>query len=135
MTGDLIINGKDAYTEWGAFLDDGSYGILMAPPPMKPFVENKSTSENGKQIYPVNTRIDERTVTLSINFTASSREDFLSKYQSFVSELQSGVFTMNVSGIGMTFKFIYESCQSYTVFIPLAKCALRLSEPNPSDRS
>lgn len=76
MTSKLFINGIDAWTEWRAFLEDGSLDKLMLPASFKPFVENKSRSMNGKQVLIKNTRLDERDLTLVFCFAAHELNSF-----------------------------------------------------------
>lgn len=47
---ELIINGKDAFQEWGVRMGDNFLDVLNAPVPMKEFIENSSRLEHGKQI-------------------------------------------------------------------------------------
>ena len=54
MEGEFYINDKDSYTTWGISMDTSSLSALMAPPPMKEFIENKSRLENGKRVILVN---------------------------------------------------------------------------------
>ena len=49
MKGELFINGKDAYLEWGIGLENGALLTLMTPPPNKDLIENKSRLEHGKE--------------------------------------------------------------------------------------
>ena len=89
MTGKLFINGVDAYTQWGVVLEDGSYVKLLAGDSMKPYVENKSRTEAGKQILIKNPKLDERDVTLIFMFIPQATS-FLTRYASFLSTLQAG---------------------------------------------
>lgn len=134
----IYINGKDAYKEWGLSLESDGLNALLAPIPMKPFIENKSTQEHGKAIYPVNPRIDERDVQIAINILASSNAQFIERYHSFMIELQKGIFRIHIvyAGIDETFNMVYLSCQQFSQFnMRCAKFLLRLNEPNPANRN
>lgn len=133
----LIINGQDARDTWGIALEKEGLNILLTPPPMKSFVENKSPLLHGKEIYAVSPRIDERDVQLPIILSAPDQSTFLRCYAGFLSELQKGVIEMRVlcAGIDTTYFFTYISCQSFSQMnLCLAKYVLRLNEPNPMNR-
>ena len=42
MTGELYINGKDAWTSWGVSMGDGFLDALDAPLQMKDYIESES---------------------------------------------------------------------------------------------
>lgn len=137
MLGQLLINGKDAYSNWGVTLDDTSLSSLMTPPASKDFTENKSRSIDGKQVLVKNPRVDERDFTLQINLTAPSRSVFVSRYNSFCQELATGKLDISTIYLpGVTFKTIYKSCRQFTQFNgQIGKFILSLNEPNPTDRT
>lgn len=135
-TGELYINGKDAFITWGVGLEKDSLSTLMTPAPLKQFIENKSRLEHGKRVLVVNARVDERTIQLPLIVKAPSEAVFLSNYAAFITELQTGVITITTSyQLGVKYKMIYESCGQYTQYDRrMAKFLLRLTEPNPADR-
>lgn len=137
MTGDLFINGKDAYTTWGMSLTDGSVSKLMTPPPMKAVIENKSRIEDGKRVINSNAKVDERDFTLEVHFTAKSKDDFFAKYESFCNELATGVLNIRTRyQPTVLYKTNYLSCNQFSEFMfGIAKFTLKLNEPNPKDRS
>ena len=136
MLGQLIINGKDAYSNWGVTLDDTSLSSLMTPPASKEFTENKSRSIDGKIVSVKNPRVEERDFMLQINLTAPNRSLFVQRYNSFCQELATG--RLNIATIflpGVTFKTIYKSCRQFTQFNgQIGKFILSLNEPDPTDR-
>lgn len=145
MTGQLTINGKDAYTTWGVTLDASALSTLMTPPPLKPFVSNKSGAEDGKEVLGVSTqeeraffrpRLDSREITLAINLTARSEAEFLERYNSFVAELMAGVITLSTKWqAGVVYRLIYLSATQFSQLRrSVASISLRLEEPNPRDR-
>ena len=138
MTGELYINGKDAYDEWGVSLEDGALEALMAPPSMKECIVNESRLENGKRRMNFAPRIDERELTLPIHLVAKSKTLYLMQYGAFVTELTSKEYieieTSHQEGV--VYKCIYRSCNQFSQFIDgLAKFSLKLVEPNPAERS
>lgn len=137
MIGELFINNKDAYLEWGLFMDETSLSSLMTPAPNKSFIENKSRQQNGKRVIKVNPKKDERNLTLQINFVASSKESFFEKYYSFCNELDSGVLNIKTKyQPNVVYKTIYVSCNQFSQFMQgIAKYVLKINEPDPTDRS
>lgn len=137
MTGELFINDKDAYTTWGMSMDDTSLSTIMTPAPNKDYIENTSRLEHGKRVITSNPKVDERTMTLQIQFTAKDKETFFSRYLSFCSELENGVLNIRTKYMpSVVYKTIYLSCQQFSEFVQgIGKFKLKLCEPNPKDRS
>lgn len=136
MLGQLLINGKDAYANWGITLDDTSLATLMTPAPVKDFTENKSRSNHGKQVSVKNARIDERDISLSINITAPNRSAFVARYNSFCQELATGKLDISTTYLpNVTFRTIYKGCRQFSQFNGrIGKFVLSLNEPNPANR-
>ena len=133
----LIINGADAFERYGITLSSGGFTALRKPAPNKPFIESKSRQQNGKRVIRNNPKKDERSLILPINMTASSEEDFITKYDLFVSEvLDTGRVDISTSSQpSVVYKCIYEDCQQYQEFMMgMAKFMLQLTEIDPSDR-
>lgn len=137
MRGDLFINDKDAYTEWGLSLNPDGVSTLMTPAPNKDIVSNKSRLQHGKRVINDNPRKDERNLTLVINIRASSVEEFLSRYESFCNELATGELVISTRyQPGVKYYMNYLSCSQFAEYhMGLGKFTLRLNEPNPSKRT
>lgn len=137
MTGELFINGKDAYTTWGISMDETSLSALMTPPPSKTFIENKSRLEHGKRIIRTNPKVDERDLTLQINLTAKNEEQFFARYLSFCVELETGSLNIRTKyHPDILYRTTYVSCQQFSEFMRgIGKFVLKLNEPNPKDRN
>lgn len=137
MTGELFINGKDAYTTWCISMDDTALSALMTPAPNKEFIENKSRLRNGKQVVSVNPKADERSLTLQINLTAKDEAQFFARYALFCQELEKGVLNIRTKyQPDVTYKTIYLSCSQFSQFMRgIGKFSLKLNEPNPKDRT
>lgn len=133
----IKFNGVDAFARYGIFLTSGGFSALRKPAPQKAFIQNKSRIANGKQVVAKNPKVDERSVILPIQLTASSESQFVTRYDLFVSEvLEKGTFTLTVDSLpNVVFRLVYEDCQQYTEFIQeTAKFVLKLTEPNPKNR-
>lgn len=138
MSGELYINGKDAYTTWGISLtDSSSLSALMTPAPNKDVISNKSRLSHGKQVITTNPKRDERTFTIMFNLTASSETQFFSRYASFCQELAGGTLDIKTSyQSGVVYHTIYQSCSQFTQFMRgIASFSLKLCEYDPSNRS
>ncbi len=138
MTGELYINGQDAWTTWGIMMDDTSLSALMTPPAIKDFPKNSSRLESGSRYITNNPKFKERDVTLSLQFYAETRAQFLTNYNAFCDNVLAtgkiSIFTKYQSGV--TYFFIYNSCTQYRQFMfKIAKFSLRLTEYDPSNRT
>lgn len=134
MKGKLFINGKDAYLQWGIFLEDGSRDKLIMGVPLKDFIENKSRLEHGKQVFYNAPRKDDREVELVFCFTKPG--NFVENYQAFLDELYKGqvVLKYTDAGLNATFYLTYLSCRSLNTVSYAGKCSVRFNEPNPNNR-
>lgn len=139
MKGELFINGKDAYVEWGVSMDTSSLSALMTPPPVKDLPGNKSRLNDGKQVlYDASlVKYDERSITLTLNLTARNEADFFSRYTAFCEELKVGKLEIRTKyQPDVVYKTIYKSCSQFSQFMRgLAHLSLKLDEPNPADRN
>lgn len=137
MIGELFINGKDAYKEWGISMDDTALSALMTPAPNKEFVENKSRLEHGKRVVATNPKKDERNLTLQINLTAPDKDTFFARYDSFCNELAIGVLEIRTKyQPEVLYRTIYLSCQQFSQFMQgIGKFVLKLNESNPMNRT
>lgn len=134
MIGKLKINGKDAWANWGVFLENGSYNKLLSGEEMKPYTENQSREIDGKRVQVSNPRVADRDVTLVLCFTKTNTS-FINKLDSLITELKKGVINFQVSEISSTFKFIYLGNMNLDqIGLEIGKIAIRFNEPNPNDR-
>lgn len=135
--GELHINGKDAYTEWGISFDQSALSALMTPPPNKAYIENKSRVENGKKIIVDNPKVDERSVTLSFNLTAKDSVQFFERYNRFCEELKKGWLEITTQyQEGVVYRMVYNNCTQFSQLVrEIARFSLKLTEPDPTDRA
>ena len=142
MTGQLLINGTDAWTAYSVFLEEGSIDKLLLPPPVKPGIENKSRSVAGKQVLVKTALYDERDVTLVFCF-AKNATSFSSRVASLMSALIAG-YTVNsvlgptaiaVGALDKVFYMQYVSCvELSSADNAIGKVAVRFNEPDPTNR-
>lgn len=138
MTGDLLINNKDAYTTWGVRMGDNFLDILGEPAPMKDFVENKSRLEHGKRVIVNATKLDERDLTLGFTIEGSSPSDYQVKKNAFYAELYKGKVDIKVpSNSDEVYHLIYLGKSiTYGQNVPrtFGKVSAKFCEPNPNNR-
>lgn len=137
MTGELYINGKDAYRTWGISMDTTALSELMTPPANKAFIENESRLTHGKQVVAAHPVMDQRNFTLQINLTAPDEVRFFERYNAFCRELATGRLHISTRyQPGVVYKTIYVSCAQFSQFMRgIGKFSLKLNEPNPNDRA
>lgn len=133
----LIINGKDARSEWGIVTTGNTLSALLAPSPIKGRVSFTSRLEDGSRIDNTDPRVAQRELNLEIQMTAKSPEEFYSRHASFCLELEKGAFSLSTSDRSdVVYHLLYNSCSQYTQFCRgIATLSLKCTEPNPKDRS
>lgn len=133
---EIIINGKNALSEFGIRMGDDFLNTLLTPVSMKDFIENKSRLEHGKQVLYHNPRVDERDLTLTFYLEGDSPEDHMSKYKAFLEELLKGQVVISVPVLGETYKLTYQKAASFGLNTTrtFSKIAVKFNEPNPNDK-
>lgn len=137
MTGDLLINNKDAYTTWGVNMGDGFIEAIYSPLPMKDVIENKSRLQDGKRVIIENRKVDERDLTLTFTLKGASPSDYIAKYKAFLDEITKGEFAVKVPELGEeVYHLYYLRSQSFAFNIArtFSKISVKLNEPNPANR-
>ena len=139
MTGDLYINGKDAWTTWGVNMGDGFLDAIDGFLSMKDYVENESRLEHGKRVIVSNPRIASRELTLHFTLKGESQADYRDKRNAFEEELYKGVVNVRVPVLGeQVYKLIYlGKSVSYGLNRQrtFATISAKFDEPNPADRA
>lgn len=135
--GELYINNSDAYERWGVSLEDTAISTLMTPPSTKDFVESESRLEHGKKMEINSPRLAARDLTLNMHICASSKELFYVLYDNFCRELAKGALALWTAYQPLVeYHCVYGSCTQYSsVAGGMAVFALKLTEPNPADRT
>lgn len=135
---ELIINGKDAFQEWGVRMGDNFLDVLNAPIPMKEFIENSSRLEHGKRVSVANAKLDSREITLTFTIEGQSESDFLDKKSLFYNELYKGKVDIHIPDNGSEiYHLIYRGKSiSYAQSLDrtFGKFSIKFEEPNPSNR-
>ena len=141
MKGQAYINGTDIST-WGVLLLKGTYEALLKPAPMKDWIFNSSRLAHGVEYLERSAKFNSRSISISVliegiaHDNVSAESDYLSKYSSFLDAISQGVFSLSVPTLGLTYKLVYNECSSYGDYgLNKGKFTLKLTEPNPTDRS
>lgn len=139
LAGQTFINDRDAWFAWGIFLAETALTTLLTPAPLKPYIENKSALESGKQVLTDDGTLpltDERDLQLEIYLRARDFDDFITKYNAFTEELKKGRVDIRTRyQPDVIYHCIYISCAQFSLFNGrLAKFALKLNEPDPENR-
>lgn len=136
---DIVINGANetAREKWGVITTSQTLSALLQPAPVKAYVSNSSRLEDGKRYVVANPKVDSRDITLEIQLTAATPEEFYSRLESFVAEISKGMFTLSITDRpDVKYHMLYNSCTQFTQFCRgLATLSLKLTEPNPTNRS
>lgn len=137
MTGQLKINGKDAYTTWGMSMTNGGLSLLLSFPPMKENVKNEYRTQHGVEVDRSNPKMAARELTFPIHFSAKTETQFRARYNSFCNELKTGFLDIEVSYMpNVVFRCEYVSCNQFSQYcMGIAKCVLRVIENNPNNRA
>lgn len=145
----VIINGKDIWTEFGAFLTEEKKGgrenltSIMAPSKVKSHVAVNIREENGSKYSSIlDVRNEERDVTLHFALFAESRSEWLQKYRDFITFLkegENGWLSMRLPELNLTMRLYYVDSPSYKPLTYLWKEGVHASrfkvkfrEPVPS---
>ena len=128
-TGQLYINEQDAWLTWGAFLVGESLDNLLLPPPPKAYVENNFRSQDGKQVFIVNTRKDARDVEVEFCIVAGTQAEYLTKYRAFVEELRDGSVVLRIPEIDQEFTLTVSAWLSLGFYGKFGKLSVRFNEP------
>lgn len=139
MSGDLIINGKDAWTTWGVCMGDGFLDAIDGFNEMKDYIEDESRLEHGKRIITDNAKVASREITLQFTIEGSSESDYRTKKKTFQAELERGTVNIKIPDLGTdVYRLVYLG-KNVSYGLSLDRCFGKVSskfcEPNPMDRS
>ena len=139
MVGDLFINDKDAYKEWGVNMGDRFLDSLGEKAGKKDYITNNDRTRDGIEYCNVIPKTNERILTLTFTIAGSSPSDFTAKKDAFFDELDKGDISIKVpddSSKVYHLKF-KDSTGSYALNTKRAFCkvGIKFVEPNPRNRA
>lgn len=145
LKSDLLINGLDAYANYGVRPGEGFIDALFAPAPLKEFIENKSRLQDGVRVVVANPKQDARDLTLTFTLESTSvpTEDkptgnYRENYNAFISELMKGSVSLKMPPLGEeTYYLIYQKSTSFAMNMArtASKISVKFLEPDPTYRS
>lgn len=139
MIGDLFINGKDAYKEYGVEMGDDFLSSLRASAPMKEHIENSSRLQHGIRVIDPIPRLDKRDLTLAFTISGIDKTDFERKKDAFENVMQQRNVVISVpKRTTKKYKLFYTGnslTYSENIDGTFCKWAAKFIEPNPTDRA
>lgn len=149
LEGKVIINGTDIWNEYGVFLTEEKKGgrenltAIMTPAKTKSHVGVNIREHDGvKYSADLNPKSEERDVTLHFALFAPTKEQWLSRYRSFISFLKQGEkgwLRVRLPELDLTMTMFYVESSSYKPLTYLWKEGVQASrfkvkfrEPEPS---
>lgn len=146
LTGYMILNGKDAWTEYSAFLyedkqeDNFNFGELQKPLEMKDYTTVDFRERNGEELP------DElpapcykaRDVTLYIGIYAGSQSECATRRTALMEALHTGWVNLKVKELPSAYKFYYKGCSDTKMQVDaingnvVASWKVKFREPKPS---
>lgn len=139
MRGELIINGKDAYTQWGVNMGDKFLDAIGDKAGKKEYITNNDRTRDGVEYCEAIPKTNERSLTLTFTITGVSTADFTAKKDAFFDELDKGEVSIKIpadSGKVYHLKF-KDSTGAYALNQERTFCkvGLKFIEPNPMNRA
>lgn len=145
----VIINGKDIWTEFGAFLTEEKKGgrenltAIMTPSKVKSHVAVNIREENGsKYSERLEVKNEERDVTLHFALFAETQSEWLRRYRDFITFLKTGEdgwLNIRFPELSLTMRMFYVDSPAYKPLTYLWKEGVHASrfkvkfrEPVPS---
>ena len=116
LTGLLTINGKDAWTEYSAFLcedkpeDNSNFNELLRPLKAKPYTSVDFRERDGEELpdeLPA-ARYEARDVTLYFAVYAATQAEYNTCRDTFQEAICSGWQNVKLKGLPRTYRFYYK---------------------------
>ncbi|RHB27243.1 hypothetical protein [Bacteroides stercoris] len=146
LTGYMVINGKDAWTEYSAFLcedspeDSTNMAELLKPPEMKEYTAVDFRERNGEELpeqLPL-PRCKARDLTLYLAVYASSLSECETRRLALMQALMQGWVTLRVKGISMEYRLYYKAATPADILTDaldgtaVARWKIKFREPKPA---
>ena len=149
LEGLTIINGTDIWKAFGAFLTEESEGgrenikAIMTPAKAKSHVGvNIRETDGVRYSTALDTRSEERDVTLHFALVAPTATEWLRRYRAFIRFLKEGDggwLTVTFPQIGLSMRMFYVDCPGYEPLTDIwsgklqgSRFRIRFREPVPS---
>ena len=133
------------WTTYKIRLIKGAYDELLRYPPVKEYVTNSSSLENGvrydlPQDSDYSTKFNEKNFSIELLIDASTKAEMETLLASFIGKYHTNLFHLKVVKLGSTtvnfvFKLVYRDCERLKIYRDgRGIFALKLTEINPADR-
>jgi len=136
---DLIINDKDAYSEYGVKMGENFLDSLGGAAPLKDYITNSNRLKNGVSYCKTIPKLNERDITLTFNIEGSSHSDFITKKKAFYAVLYAGDVNIKVpDNSDEVFHLKYtgrDVSYAQNTLKTFCKLAVKFKEPDPSNRT
>lgn len=127
MTGRLYIDGKDAYSIYGVYVEDRGWNELIAMPPLKSPDSNDWQEEDGVEVDLSEPVLDTRTVSISF----ALRQAY-SRYFALISVLSDGAYhTFDCHHIGRVYKLRLVGVGRFDAADVLGEVTLKFADDFP----
>lgn len=138
MRGELLINGKDAYLEWGVSMGDKFLDALGDIAGLKDYVTNNNRLKDGVEYASMTPKTDERSVTLTFTIEGRNTAEFQNRKHKFYEEMYKGDVALKVPRNGNeTYRFKYKAstgAYAQTLDMTFCKIGVKFQEPNVRNR-
>lgn len=153
LSGQVLVNGTDIYTSYGAFLTEDKPGdlenlkALLSPAAVKEQTGVNIDNEPGRKYSDnLDMQQDEREFTLYFALYAPTPEQWMTNYSAFLKLLRTGYdathkgwLRMQVPALGLTMTVFFEAVSAFTPLtylyrlnVQAAKFKVKFKEPKPS---
>lgn len=133
-----MINGKDAYLEWGVSMGDKFLDALGDIAGLKDYVTNNSRLKDGVEYANMTPKTDERSVTLTFTIEGRNAAEFQNRKRKFYEEMYKGDVSLKVPRNGNeTYRLKYKAstgAYAQTLDMTFCKIGVKFQEPNVRNR-
>ena len=129
LSGLLLINGRDVWTEFSAFLAEESpsghenYNALLKPAKTKAHVSVGLREENGERLAAdLLPRAEGRDIDLRFALLADTPQQYLARFRAFIAFLKAGDkgwLTLRLPTLDLTLRCYYKDCAQLTQLTPI----------------
>lgn len=146
MKGLLFINGRDVWTDFGAWLvedkegETKNYSALQKLPATKAHVAVSFREQDGEKLpEKIIQKWEPRDISLKFAVAANDRASFAPRREAFVSFLKNGTdgwLDISVPELGKTYRVYYKDCSDYEHLEDIggmvaARFTVKFREPKP----
>lgn len=135
---ELIINGKDAWTNYRVKMGSGFLDALEADTDNKSYIANEVRTEHGTRVVPIRPKKAERSITLEFVIIGRDHTDYNKRVKAFDALMDNGFVTIQVPKSKDDVYRLYcarkSSSYSRGKGGSIGKKSLKLVEYNPTNR-